>query len=264
MSTLEEQLAAAADRLWEAQRTGVPCAPVRDLVTTLDHAYAVQRHNTARAMDELGATLIGRKIGLTSTAVQAQLGVDQPDYGSLFTDRCTRDGEPVTIEGLLQPKVEAEVVLVLGADLELAEPTVRDVLAATDHLLPAVEIVDSRIAGWDITLVDTVADNASCGRLVLGTDPVAPDAVDLVGLPMSMTVNGVVRSEGTGAACLGSPLIAAQWVARTMVRLGTPLRAGDLVLTGALGPMYEVTAGDVVHADLGELGTVSFQFEGAP
>lgn len=264
MSSLEGQLAEAAERLWAAQLSGVPCAPVRDLVTSLEDAYAVQQHNTARVVDHLGTTLIGRKIGLTSTAVQAQLGVDQPDYGSLFAHLCTRDGQPVPMAGLLQPKVEAEVVLVLDKDLDVAEPTVEDVLDATDHLLPAVEIVDSRIADWDITLVDTVADNASCGRLVLGAEPISPDAVDLVALPMTMTVNGVVRSEGTGAACLGSPLIAAQWVAETMVRLGTPLRAGDLVLTGALGPMYEVTAGDAVHADLGELGTLSFQFEGAP
>ena len=263
MSSLDEHLTAAADRLWEAQRTGMPCAPVRDLVATLDDAYAVQSHNIDRVVVELGGRPIGRKIGLTSEAVQAQLGVDQPDYGSLFDHLTSLDGATVPIAGLLQPKVEAEVVLVLGRDLDSDEPSVDDVLAATDKILPAVEIVDSRVAGWDITLVDTVADNASCGRLVLGTEPAAPHAVDLVALPMTMSVNGVTRSEGTGAACLGNPQIAASWVARTMVRLGTPLRAGDLVLTGALGPMYEVSAGDVVHAELGELGTVSFKFEGA-
>lgn len=259
---LDARLIEAANRLWSAQWSGLPCAPVRHLIRDVGEAYAVQQHNVARTLTESGGRLIGRKIGLTSEAVQRQLGVDQPDYGALFAHLSSASGESVPMSGLLQPKAEAEVVLVLGADLDMPEPTVDDVLAATDHLLPAIEIVDSRVAGWDITLIDTVADNASCGRLVLGTDPVAPDAVDLVALPMSMTVNGETRSEGNGAACLGDPLIAAQWLAATMARLGTPLRAGDLVLTGALGPMAPVVAGDVVVADLAGLGTVSVSFEG--
>lgn len=258
---LTPPLVEAADRLWTAQRTGVPCEPVRDLVTEVEDAYAVQQHNIDRSLEE-GGRLIGRKIGLTSPAVQAQLGVDQPDYGALFDRLTSASGEPVPVDGLLQPKAEAEVVLVLGADLDHADPTLADVVAATDHMLAAIEVVDSRVAGWDITLVDTVADNASCGRLVLGTEPVAPEAVDLVELTMTMSVNGEERSSGTGAACLGSPWIAAQWLAATMVRLGTPLRAGDIVLTGALGPMAPVVAGDVVIASLPGLGTVTATFEG--
>lgn len=259
---LDPRLIEAADRLWSAQVSGVPCAPVRDCVHHVAEAYAVQQHNVVRVIDELGGHVIGRKIGLTSEAVQRQLGVDQPDLGALFAHLATASGEPVPTDGLLQPRAEAEVALVLGADLDTFDPTVDDVLAAVDHLLPAIEIVDSRVAGWDIALVDTVADNASCGRLVLGTDPIAPDAINLVTLPMSMTVNGVVRSEGTGAACLGNPLNAARWLAATSARLGTPLRAGDLVLTGALGPMAPVLAGDVVVADLPGLGTVTATFSG--
>lgn len=261
LSLAADRLSLAADRLWDAQATGVPCAPVRDLVLDIDEAYAVQQHNVQRVLDETGATLVGRKIGLTSEAVQRQLGVDQPDCGALFEHLTSLSGEPVPMTGLLQPKAEAEVVLVLGSDLDTNDPTIEDVLAATAYLLPAIEIVDSRVAGWDITLLDTVADNASCGRLVLGSTPVATDAVDLVALPMSMTVNGEVASTGTGAACLGNPLIAAQWLASTMARLGTPLRQGDLVLTGALGPMAPVVAGDSVVADLAGLGTVSVTFE---
>lgn len=260
MTSLDDRLLDAAERLWVAQISASPCAPVRDLVRTVDEAYAVQQHNVARTLED-GGRLIGRKIGLTSEAVQRQLGVDQPDYGALFDHLRTHSGQSVPVAGLLQPRAEAEVVLVLGADLDQADPTVDDVLAATDRLLPAIEVVDSRIADWDITLIDTVADNASCGRLVLGTDPVAPGDVDLVALAMTMAVNGEVRSEGTGAACLGNPLIAAQWLAATMVRLGTPLRAGDLVLTGALGPMAPVGAGDTVVAELPGLGTVTATFE---
>lgn len=260
---LSPTLQEAADRLWNAQRTGVPCAPVRDLITDVDEAYAVQQHNVDRSLEE-GGRLIGRKIGLTSPAVQQQLGVDQPDYGALVDRLTTTSGEPVPIDGLLQPKAEAEVVLVLGADLDDEEVTVDQVVAATDHLLAAIEVVDSRVADWDITLVDTVADNASCGRLVLGTEKVAPDALDLVELGMTMTVNDEQRSSGSGAACLGSPWIAAQWLATTMARLGTPLRAGDIVLTGALGPMAPVVAGDVVVATLPGLGTVTATFEGNP
>lgn len=260
---LDARLIDAADRLWAAQATGAPCPPVRDLVGDVDQAYAVQRHNIDRAQAE-GGRLIGRKIGLTSPAVQQQLGVDQPDYGALFDHLTTRSGEPVPVGGLLQPRAEAEVVLILGADLDVEDPTVEQVVAATDHLLAAVEVVDSRVAGWDITLVDTVADNASCGRLVLGTEAVAPDALDLVALEMVMTLNGEERSSGTGAACLGSPWIAARWLASTMARLGTPLRAGDVVLTGALGPMAPVVAGDEVVARLPGLGTVTAIFEGDP
>ncbi len=260
---LTPPLLEAADRLWTAQRTGVPCDPVRDLVADIDEAYAVQQHNVDRSLEE-GERLIGRKIGLTSPAVQQQLGVDQPDYGALFDRLTSHSGESVPLGGLLQPKAEAEVVLVLGADLDDVDVSVEQVMRATDHLLAAIEVVDSRIAGWDITLVDTVADNASCGRLVLGTEEVAPDAVDLVELTMAMTVNGEERSAGTGAACLGSPWLAARWLAVTMARLGTPLRAGEVVLTGALGPMAPVVAGDVVVATLPGLGAVSATFEGDP
>lgn len=264
MTSLDERLLAAADRLWDAAHTGVPCPPVRDLIQDLDGAYAVQRHNVDRAIAEEGARLVGRKIGLTSVAVQQQLGVDQPDYGALFQHLTTTSGEPVPLTGLLQPKVEAEVVLVLDSDIETADPSIDDILDATHHLLAAIEVVDSRIADWDITLLDTVADNASCGRLVLGTERVDPAVLDLVDVSMRMTVNGEDRSTGTGADCLGNPLIAAQWVAATMTKLGTPLRAGDLVLTGALGPMAAVVAGDSVTAELSGLGTVNVSFEGNP
>lgn len=260
----------AAARLWDAAATSVPCDPVRDVIEAGDEAaaYAVAERNVERARAELGWHVSGRKIGLTSAAVQAQLCVDRPDYGALFAELGHGDGEEVPVATLLQPRIETEVAIVLGADLDVGDPSLADVAAATDHVRIALEIVDSRIAGWDITFVDTVADRASAGRYVLGAERVGLDGVDgldgldLAAVTMSMTVNGTVRSTGSGAACLGSPLVAAQWLAATMARLGTPLRAGDVVLTGALGPMVPVVAGDRVEAVIGGLGRVGVSFTG--
>lgn len=254
----------AADLLKEATRTGVPCPPVRDLLDgggDLESAYAVQQLNVRRGLDA-GRRIVGRKIGLTSPAVQHQLGVDQPDFGALFADMAVPDSGEVSVGRLLQPKVEAEVALVLGRDLPERECTVVDVLRAVDFALPALEIVDSRIAGWDISLVDTVADNASCGLYVLGATPVPLTSVDLRGVTMTMTRGGEMVSEGNGAACLGSPLNAAVWLASALAERGDPLRAGDLVLTGALGPMAPAAPGDVFEAHILDLGSVRVRFAG--
>jgi len=252
----------AAERLWEAAVTGVPCAPVRDLIADGDAAtaYAVQERNVERTRAERGWRICGRKIGLTSPAVQAQLGVDQPDFGALFAELAHGDGQVIAMDGLLQPRIEAEVALVLDRDLNAGRHTVADVLAATAFALPALEIVDSRVAGWDITFVDTVADNASAGRFVLGTVPVSLSRIDLAAVTMSMTINGDERSTGLGSSCLGNPLFAAGWLADTMCALGTPLRAGDVVMTGALGPMSPVVGGDEVAAVIEGLGRVSCRF----
>ncbi|MGW1927623.1 2-keto-4-pentenoate hydratase, partial [Streptomyces massasporeus] len=194
-------------------------------------AYAVQRLHVERGI-AAGRRPVGRKIGLTSPAVQRQLGVDRPDFGALFADMAVPEGRPIAPGRLLQPKAEAEVALVLGTDLPHGDPTVADLLRATAFALPALEIVDSRIADWDITIVDTVADNASCGLYVLGGTPVPLDRVDLRAVTMTLAKNGETVSEGTGADCLGSPLTAALWLASTLAGLGDPLRAGDVVLTG--------------------------------
>lgn len=253
----------AASRLWGAAANGVPCAPVRDLIDSIDEAYAVQQRNVARSVDS-GETVTGRKIGLTSEAIQRQLGVDQPDFGAITASRSVASGAILRRDLFLQPRVEAEVALVLGADLDLPSPTIEDVIAATDYVAAAIEIVDSRIADWDITLIDTIADNASFGALVMGTDRVQVGDIDLPSLAMSLFVNGEIRSEGTGADCLGNPLNSAKWLAGTMALHGTPLRAGDVVLTGALGPMVSVAAGDTVLAHLGDLGSVNVEFSVAP
>ncbi|MFF7069486.1 2-keto-4-pentenoate hydratase [Streptomyces pseudovenezuelae] len=252
----------AADLLAEAARTGDACRPVRELFDggcDLETAYAVQQLNVRRGLDA-GRRIVGRKIGLTSRAVQRQLGVDQPDFGALFADMAVPDGGEVAAGRLLQPKVEAEVALVLGRGLPHRACTVVDVLRAVDFALPALEIVDSRIAGWDISLVDTVADNASCGLYALGATPVPLTAVDLRAVTMTMTRGGETVSEGTGADCLGGPLNAAVWLASALAERGDPLRAGDLVLTGALGPMAPASPGDVFEARISGLGSVRVGF----
>lgn len=260
-------IAAAADALWDAAVTSTPCAPIHDRLdvdrgdaaAAADAAYAVQQRNVERTISERGWRVCGRKVGLTAPAVQAQLGVDRPDFGALFAELGHVDGDVVDSTTLLQPRIEAEVALVLGRDLDRSTNTIADVLAAVDFALPALEIVDSRIADWDITFVDTVADNASAGRFVLGTVPRRLD-FDLAEITMTMSIDSTERSNGRGAACLGNPLNAARWLADTMARRGTPLRAGDVVLTGALGPMAPVAPGDEVVADVSGLGHVRVSF----
>lgn len=269
MSAAErDAVAQMAATLWEAQRSGEPCAPVRDAVAALGGdaqalAYAVQRVNAERKIAQ-GRRVVGRKIGLTSKAVQQQLGVDQPDFGTLFDDMAVADGEEIALARTQQPKVEAEIALVLARDLPHERHTIADVIGACAYALPAIEIVGSRIANWDIRLVDTVADNASSGLFVLGNRPVKLDAFDVTGCGMVMERRGDPVSVGVGAACLGNPLFAALWLANTMVRVGTPLQAGDIVLTGALGPMAAVTAGDVFTAHIDGLGAVSAAFAPQP
>ncbi|MEM9133361.1 MAG: fumarylacetoacetate hydrolase family protein [Actinomycetota bacterium] len=264
--TDQTQIEAAATRLAEAAATGTTCSPIRDLLGTtddIDVGYAVQDVNNQAAIDR-GRRVAGRKIGLTSKAVMEQIGVDQPDFGTLFVDMEYGDGVPIEPGRLLQPRAEAEITLVLEHDLDRGEHSFNDIIRATAYALPSIEIVDSRITGWDIRLVDTVGDNASCGLYVLGGRPVPLSAVDLRTVPMTMDVDGVTASSGSGADCLGHPLNAARWLADAMSRRGTPLRAGDVVMTGALGPMKPITPGCAVTADFGPLGQVATFLEKAP
>ncbi|MFD4261588.1 2-keto-4-pentenoate hydratase [Streptomyces sp. NPDC058534] len=261
MSAVNEAVAQAAERIDEARRSGIPCDPVRDLLPSgdLDAAYAVQSALTDRRLAE-GRRVTGWKIGLTSASVQAQLGVDTPDFGALMDDTAVPDGAEIGWGSVLQPKAEAEVALVLEHDLIHERHTVADVIRATAFVLPAIEVVGSRIRDWDITAVDTIADNASSGAYVLGTRPVTLRELDLRTAGMVLERRGEPVSTGVGAACLGNPLHAAVWLADTLVRLGRPLRAGDTVLTGALGPMTAVEPGDVVEARLDGLGSVRAAF----
>jgi 2-keto-4-pentenoate hydratase len=252
-------LLSLADALHQAQRDGRPIPPLRDRLADADAAYTVQEFNTRRALDA-GRRLVGRKIGLTSPAVQAQLGVDRPDFGMLFADMEVGEGEAITANRVLQPKVEAEIALILERDLPHEQPTLADIARATAYVAPALEIVGSRIAGWDIKFVDTVADNASSGAWVLGGPVRRLDGIDLRGCAMTMWRGQEEVSRGLGAACLGHPLNAAKWLAREMVARGRPLQAGDIVLTGALGPMCAASPGDEFVARIEGLGSVGAVF----
>jgi 2-keto-4-pentenoate hydratase len=246
----------AARRLRHAYVLG-PVPPLRDFLDPLDGeaAYRVQAVNTAY-WEAAGRKRIGRKIGLTSALVQAQLGVAHPDYGVLFDDMAVPDGGGIDLFQLLQPRIEAEIALVLGRDVDDPGATAQSVAGAIDHAVAALEIVDSRIADWKIAFADTVADNGSSALFVLGGTRRSIASLDLSGCEMVLEVDGVAVSTGAGAACLGHPLNAAAWLARSHSGRGVPLREGDVILTGALGPMVPLDPGSQIRAFIAGLGEV--------
>jgi len=240
---------------------GPAIAPLRhsEPQATEDDAYAIQTLNRDHWVQE-GRRIVGAKIGLTSKAVQQQLGVDQPDFGVLFADMQVGEDGTITSGKLLQPKVEAEIAFRLGRDIESVSDDPSTLADAISCAFPALEIVDSRIAEWDITYADTVADNASAGMFILGDQPFDLQDIDLAGCCMRMERNGVVASEGSGAACLGNPLNALTWLASIRIGHGEPLQAGDIILSGALGPMVPAVSGDKFTAHIGGMGSVSVDF----
>lgn len=250
----------AALKLREAYSNGT-IAPLRDYLEPTDAAgaYAIQELNTRFWAGE-GRRIVGRKAGLTAKAVQLQLGVDQPDFGVLFDDMRVADGGHLDPARCLQAKAEAEIAFVLGADLPSTATSTDEVAAAVASVHAAIEIVDSRIADWKITFADTVADNGSSAFFALSDLGLQLADLDLEGAPMTMTINGEIVSTGIGAAALGNPLNAAAWLARTLAERGEPLKAGDILLAGALGPMVALQRGDYVVADVGGIGTCSFTF----
>ncbi|MBW8811822.1 MAG: fumarylacetoacetate hydrolase family protein [Caulobacterales bacterium] len=235
-----------AGRIMAARKTNQPIAPVRADLPPKDiaAAYAVQQLNV-RQLEAEGARRVGRKIGLTSKAVQQQLGVDQPDFGVLFDFMNFGGlGAEVSISGLIAPRIEAEMAFLLGRDIERKNMTRDELASQVEAIAASAEIVDSAIASWDIDIVDTVADNASSGGFVVGPwQPFTPD-MDLPGRAMRLLRGEHEVSRGTGAASLGHPIEALAWLADTSIDLGSPLRAGEVVLSGALGPMVPLLPGD--------------------
>ena len=254
-------LAAAADRLIDAARTGRPCEPLRTIYPQgdLDAGYEVQRLVHARTSAD--RRRVGRKVGLTSPAVQEQMQVDTPDFGVLFADMAYGDSEPIPHGILLQPRVEAEVAFVLGEDLPAHEVTTTEVLHATEFVLAAIEVVDSRIANWDISIFDTVADNASSGLFVTSAAPRSLlDIDDLRSSEMTLTVGGEIVSSGTGGSCLGHPVNAVVWLANVVAARGEPLSAGEIILSGSLGPLVPAEPGTTYEARISGLGSVRAVF----
>jgi len=249
-----------SEKLYEAQHTKVAVEPVIVMgeSLTLEDAYGIQLNNVNRQLEE-GKRIIGKKIGLTSLAMQTMLGVDQPDYGHLFDDMRI-EGGVIRRSALLQPKVEAEIAFVLKEDLMGPGVTVADVMKATDHVLASFEIVDSRIRDWKIGLIDTVSDNASSGLFLLGDKQVKPGDIDLKKIEMSLYKNGEFVNAGRGDAALGDPAYCVAWLANKMSEFGVALKKDEVILSGALSAAITAEAGDRFRADFTELGTVEVKF----
>lgn len=250
-----------ADSLFQAERQQFTIAQLTAEFPDLpiEAAYEVQMHNVRRKLAE-GDRIVGHKIGLTSKAMQTLLGVHEPDYGHLFASMQYQSGDVVDYP-LIQPKVEPEIAFVLKRDLEGDRIGVQDVLQATDYVLPAIEIVDSRIKDWKIGLADTVADNASSGCFVLGDLPTAIQNVNLGTIGGIMRKNGQIAESGAGAAVLGHPALAVAWLANKVGAYGTTLKKGDIVLSGAICAAIPVAPGDRVSVSFGRLGTVEISMK---
>lgn len=253
---------ALAEELYRAliERRTVPPLRTRGLDLTIDDAYAISL-GILRRREAAGERIIGKKIGVTSKAVQDMLGVHQPDFGFLTDTMLVPEGGAIELSrAMIQPRAEAEIALILGRPLQGPGVTPEDVLAATSAVAPCFEIVDSRIANWDIGIVDTVADNASCGMFVIGAARVDPRSLDLPTLEVSVTKNGKSLSRGVGAAVQGSPLASVAWLANTLGRYGVALGAGEIILSGSLVPLEPARAGDVFALEAGPLGRASVSF----
>lgn len=261
MTTTTKNVEIAIETLNKAYETKQPVAQLTKNIAdfSIDDAYAVQLEMIATAVKE-GATISGKKIGLTSLAMQQLLGVDEPDYGHLLDAMAVEEGGDIALSSLFQPKVEGEIAFVLKEDLVGPAITAQQVLAATDYVVPALEIVDSRIENWTIQLADTVADNASCGLYVLGQTKLDPAKTDLTKIQMELVHNGVVVNTGTGADVLGHPATCVAWLANKLAAYGVTLKRGEVILSGALSAAVVAKAGDEFIARFTELGDVSVTF----
>lgn len=255
---LIEQL---GDSLFEALRANTVIDPISDKYPemTIEHAYQVQKRMTDRRVAD-GETIVGKKIGVTSRAVMNMLGVYQPDFGYMTDRMIVNEGETIAMSRMIQPKAEGEIAFLLKKDLMGPGLTNADILAATEAVIPCFEIVDSRIRDWKIKIQDTVADNASCGVFVLGDQLVDIADLDLALAGMVLEKNGEIVVTGAGAATMAHPVNAMVWLANMLGSLGIALKAGDIVLSGAMGAMVPVARGDNLRMTIGGIGGCSVRF----
>jgi 2-keto-4-pentenoate hydratase len=251
----------AAD-LAQAQRSRIPIAPLTEGNRDIDvvDAYEIQLINIRQRVAE-GARVVGHKVGLSSEAMQKMMNVDEPDYGHLLDEMQVYEDRPVKAANYLYPRVEVEVGFILADDLPGAGCTEADVLAATAAFAPAIELIDSRIKDWKITLCDTIADNASSAGWVLGEARVSPKDIDIKSIDAVLTRNGDVVAKGRSDAVLGNPVSAVAWLARKVEGFGVRLTAGDIVLPGSCTKAFDATPGDDFVADFAGLGSVHLSFE---
>ena len=258
----KETIKSCGKKLYKALREGKQIKALTEEYPdiTIDDAYEISLHlNELRLAD--GEKIIGKKIGVTSKAVMNMLKVGQPDFGFLTDKMVFSQGEDVIIsDQLIQPKAEGEIAFILKSDLIGPGITAADVLAATDFVMPAIEVVDSRIKDWKIKIQDTVADNASCGVFILGDTAVDPRDIDLTTCGMVVEKNGAIISTGAGAAALNSPVNCVVWLANTLGNYGIALKAGEVIMSGSLVPLEPVQAGDSMVVSIGGMGSVSARF----
>lgn len=261
MSISEEQVHELAHELMDAEANFAPVPPITDRVPGFDvsDAYRVQKAVLDHRISE-GRTVIGKKVGLTSKAMQEALGVNEPDYGMLLDGAVIPDGAEYATNQLLQPRIEGEIAFLMKDDLTGDDITAEQVLQATEYVFPSLEVIDSRIKDWKIKLPDTIADNASSARIVAGSETVPVRDLDLANVEMVFEKNGEEIGRGTGEAVLGHPAAAVAWLANTLNKLGAPVQAGDIVMPGAITAMTPVQPGDTIKATFSGIGTVSVSF----
>ena len=244
----------------EKSRQGIIPLTEVDNSLTVEDAYQIQLE-TVKLKIAQGKVIVGKKIGLTSVAMQKMLDVDEPDYGHLFDDMQLENGAIVKVDSMISPKVEAEIGFVLKEELVGPNITYIDVLMATKYVVPTLEIIDSRVKDWKIKLVDTVADNGSSAKVVVGDKTTTIDLVNLRTISMVLFKNGELQATGAGAAALGHPAYAIAWLANKLAEFGITLKKDELILPGALSAAISVSAGDIIEARFGALGSVTVHFE---
>ena len=261
MSISEEQVHQLAHELMEAEANFAPIPPITDQIPgfDIDDAYRVQKAVLDHRLSE-GRKVIGKKVGLTSKAMQQALGVNEPDYGVLLDGTVIKDGAEYATNQLLQPRIEGEIAFLMKASLTGPNITAEQVLEATEYVFPSLEVIDSRIKDWKIKLPDTIADNASSARIVAGTNHVPLKDLDLSKVEMVFEKNGEEIGRATGEAVLGNPANAVAWLANTLNKLGVSVNAGDIVMPGAITGMTPVQPGDTIKATFSDIGSVSVRF----